>query len=72
MYRGSMQDCGGESRRKEPLARSRCRLVDNMLVDIQEMGSNDMNWINLAQDRDHWHAVGSIICKEVFDWVRNY
>ena len=37
----------------------------NMLLDIQEMGLNDMNWINLAQDRDHWHAVGSIKCKDV-------
>ena len=43
-----------------------------MLVDIQEMGSNDMNWINLAQGKDRWHAVCSIKCKEVFDCLKNY
>jgi hypothetical protein len=26
-------------------------------MDLQEVGWEDMDWINLAQDRDMWRAV---------------
>jgi hypothetical protein len=45
-------------RRKErPLGRSRHRWLDNMKIDLREIGWDGMNWIDLAQDRDQWRAI---------------
>jgi hypothetical protein len=30
---------------------------DNIKMDLREIGWGDMNWINLAQDRDRWRAL---------------
>jgi hypothetical protein len=30
--------------------------VDNIKMDQREIGWDGMNWIDLAQDRDHWRA----------------
>jgi hypothetical protein len=30
--------------------------VDNIKVDLREIGWDDMDWIDLAQDRDKWRA----------------
>jgi hypothetical protein len=32
-------------------------VVDNIKMDIREVGWEDMNWIELAQDRDRWRAL---------------
>jgi hypothetical protein len=32
-------------------------LEDNIKVDLQEMGCEGMDWIDLAQDRDRWRAL---------------
>jgi hypothetical protein len=29
----------------------------NIKMDIREVGWEDMNWIDLAQDRDRWRAL---------------
>jgi hypothetical protein len=39
-----------------PLGRSRRRWVDNVKIDLREMGSGGMDWIDLAQYRDLWRA----------------
>jgi hypothetical protein len=31
--------------------------VDNIKIDIKEIGWVVMDWINLAQDRDQWSAL---------------
>jgi hypothetical protein len=31
--------------------------VDNIKIDIREIGWNGMDWIDLAQDRDEWRAL---------------
>jgi hypothetical protein len=31
--------------------------VDNIEMDLRELGWNDMDWIDLAQDRDQWRAL---------------
>jgi hypothetical protein len=36
---------------KTPLGRPRCRLVDNIKMDLREIGLDGMDWIDLAQDR---------------------
>jgi hypothetical protein len=37
--------------------RPRRRWVDNIKMDLREIGSDGMDWIKLAQDRDHWRAL---------------
>jgi hypothetical protein len=34
-----------------PVGRPRCRWVDNIRMDLGEVGWGDMDWIGLAQDR---------------------
>jgi hypothetical protein len=37
---------------KRPLGRPRCRLEDNIRMDIKEIGINTRNWVYSAQNRD--------------------
>jgi hypothetical protein len=39
-------------RQRYPLGRPRCRWKGNIEMDIQEIGCEGMEWIDLAQDRD--------------------
>ncbi|KAJ4438178.1 hypothetical protein ANN_14117 [Periplaneta americana] len=41
---------------KRPLGRPRRRWEDNIKMDLREVGYDDRDWINLAQDRDRWLA----------------
>jgi hypothetical protein len=43
----------GKPRGKRPLGRPRCRWVDNIKMDLGEIGWDARVWIALAQDRDH-------------------
>jgi hypothetical protein len=31
--------------------------VDNIIMDLREIGWDGMDWIELAQDRDQWRAL---------------
>jgi hypothetical protein len=42
---------------KRPLRRPRRRWVDNIKMDLREIGWDGMDWIDLAQDRDQWRAL---------------
>jgi hypothetical protein len=42
---------------KRPLGRPRCRWVDNIKIDLLEIGWGSVYWIGLAQDRDKWRAL---------------
>jgi len=46
---------------KRPLGRSRCRWVDIIRTDLQEVGCGYMDWIGLAQDRDSWQTLVSAV-----------
>jgi hypothetical protein len=47
---------------KRPLGRPRCRWVDNIRMDLGEVGWGDVDWICLAQDRNRWSAhVNSVL-----------
>jgi hypothetical protein len=39
----------GNPEGKRPLGRPRCRLVDNINMDLREIGWGGMDWIDLAQ-----------------------
>jgi hypothetical protein len=42
---------------KRPLGRPRRRWVNNIKMDLREIGKNGMDWIDLAQDTDQWRAL---------------
>jgi hypothetical protein len=42
---------------KRPLGRPRRRWVDNIRMDLGEVGWDDVDWIYLAQDRNRWRAL---------------
>ena len=42
----------GKPERRRPLGRTRLRWEDDVKMDLQEVGCGDMDWIDLAQDRD--------------------
>jgi hypothetical protein len=42
---------------KRPLGRPRYRWVDNIKMDLREIGWDGMDWIDLAEDRDQWQAL---------------
>jgi hypothetical protein len=44
-----------------PLGRSRRRCVDNIKMNFREIGWTGMDWIDLAQDRDQWRALGNTV-----------
>ena len=42
----------GKPEGKRPLGRPRYRWEDNIKMDLQEVGCECMDWIDLAQNRD--------------------
>jgi hypothetical protein len=44
----------GKPEGKRPLGRPRRRWIDNIKMDLLEIGLNVVNWIGLAQDRYRW------------------
>jgi len=52
-----IQGFGGETSGKELLGRPRRRWEDDIKMDLQEVGGGDMDWIELAQDRNRWRAL---------------
>jgi hypothetical protein len=46
----------GEPEGKRPLGKPRRRWVDNIKMDLREVGWDGRDWIDLAQDRDRWRA----------------
>jgi hypothetical protein len=42
---------------KRPLGRPRRRWVDNIRMDLGEVGWGDVDWICLAKDGNRWRAV---------------
>jgi hypothetical protein len=47
----------GKSEGKRPLGKPRRRWVDNIRMDLGEVGWGDVDWIGLVKDRDKWRAL---------------
>jgi hypothetical protein len=47
----------GKPEGKRPLGRPRRRWVDNIRMDLGEVGRGDVDWIGLAKDRNRWRAL---------------
>ena len=51
----------GKLEGRRPLERPRRRWVDNIRMDLQEVGCGYMDWIGLAQDTDRWRTVVNVV-----------
>ena len=51
----------GKPEGRRPLGRPRRRWVDNIRMDLQEVGCGYVDWIELAQDRDRWRKLVSAV-----------
>jgi hypothetical protein len=47
----------GKPEGKRPLGRPRRRWIDNIKMEILEIGVSVVDWIRLAQDRYTWRAL---------------
>jgi hypothetical protein len=47
----------GNSEGKRPLGRPRRRWINNIKMDVLEIGLSAVDWIGLAQDRYRWRAL---------------
>jgi hypothetical protein len=47
----------GKPKGKRPVERPRRRWVDNIRMDLGEVGWGDVDWIGLAKDRNTWRAL---------------
>ena len=59
--RGAYRVLVGKTEGRRPLGRSRHRWVDNIRMDLQEVGCGYMDWIGLAQDRDRLRTLMSAV-----------
>ena len=57
MYRSLL----GKPERRRPLGRPGRRWVDNIRMDLQEVGCGYMDWIGLAQDEESWRTLVSAV-----------
>jgi len=48
----------GKPEGQRPRGRPRLRWEDNVKMNLKEVGCWDVDWIELAQDRDRWRARG--------------
>jgi hypothetical protein len=47
----------GKPKGEKPLGRPRHRWVNNIKMDLREIGQGGMDWIDLAQNRDQWRSL---------------
>jgi hypothetical protein len=51
----------GKPEGKSPLGRPRHMCVDDIKIDLREIGWDGVDWIYLVQDRDQWRALVSAV-----------
>ena len=51
----------GKPEGRRPLGRPRRRWEDNIMMDLREVGCGCVDWMELAQDRDRWRALVSVV-----------
>jgi hypothetical protein len=59
--RGAYRVLVGRPEGRRPLGRPKRRWKDNIKMDLQEVGWEGVDWIDMAQDRDRWRAVVSAV-----------
>jgi hypothetical protein len=59
--RGVYRVLVGKPEGKRPVGRPRQRWEDYIKMDLQEVGCEGMDWIELSQDRDRWRALVDVV-----------
>jgi hypothetical protein len=59
--RGAYWVLVGKPEGERPFGRARRRWEKNIKIDLQEVGWEDVDWIDMAQDRDRWRALVSAV-----------
>jgi len=59
--RGVYRVLVGKPEGRRPLGRPKRRWVDNIRMDLQEVGCRYLDCIGLAQDRDRWRTLVSAV-----------
>ena len=59
--RGVYRVLVGKLEGKSPLGRPGLRWVDNIRMDLQDVGCGYMDWIGPAQNRDRWRTFVSAV-----------
>ena len=59
--RGAYRVLVGKPEGKRPLGRPTRICVDNIGMDLEEVGCGYVDWIGLAQDRDRWRTLVSAV-----------
>ena len=59
--RGVYRVLVGKPEGRRQLGRPRRRWVDNIRMDLQEVGFGYMDWFGLAQGRDSWRTLVSAV-----------
>ena len=59
--RGVYRVLVGKPEGKRPMGRPRRRWENNIKMDLQEVGGDCGDWMELAQDRDRWRALVSTV-----------
>jgi hypothetical protein len=62
----------GKPEGNRPLGRPRRRWVDNIKMDLREIGWDGMDWIDLAHCEYGNEPPGVIKCWEVLEWLHNW
>jgi hypothetical protein len=51
----------GKPEGKRPLRRLRRRWVDNIKMNLRDIGWGGIDWIDVAQDRDQWGVLVNVV-----------
>jgi hypothetical protein len=51
----------GKPEGKRPLGRPRCRWVDNIIMDLGEIGWGGVDWIGQVLDRYRWKTLVNVV-----------
>jgi hypothetical protein len=62
----------GKPEGKRPPERPRRRWVDNVKMNLGEVGWGDVDWIGLAQDRNRWRALVNSVLFGFHEMLGNY
>ena len=66
--RGLYRVLVGKPEWRRPMGRPRRRWVDNIRMDLQEVGCGYMDWIGLTQDGDRWRTLLSAVLNLRVPW----